>query len=55
MPTSCKNQGQGHDNSGSFWQNGTGILKTLSDVGFPSVCYVYVLLTLVNKETAFSQ
>ena len=30
-------------------------VKENSDVGFPSVCYEYVLLLLVNKEAAFSQ
>ena len=29
--------------------------KWNSDVGFPPVCYKYVLLPLVNKEAAFDQ
>ena len=30
-------------------------LPSSPDVGFPSVCYKYVLLSLINKEYAFGQ
>ena len=37
------------------WHEVDMVLSNIDDVGFPSVCYEYVLLPLVNKEAAFGQ